>query len=190
MTESVLNHKARLDKIIENKWYCRIVSRTSGFTGFPLRTSEELCLIRDFYGFIPDGYSIVMLKDLTDIIRSEQPDLFDRMLVDEKITEQMDYSIFSGSLGSQRDFLQFVTETQEIVVIQCDRKREFYIGRVKKVNKNYILFHYFSLDGIWKDSLDKISFSSITRITLRDKYCDTYSKYLPPETGKPSSKQA
>jgi hypothetical protein len=55
--------------------------------------------------------------------------------------------------------------------------REFVIGRIEKIYKNFAYVWHFDADGIWYDAI-KVPFSEITNITFGSRYIEVFSKYL------------
>jgi len=76
------------------------------------------------------------------------------------------------------ELLNYFLKSNEIIIIECEYSGKFLIGKVKKINKNNILFHHFDALGKWNDSYEKINFSSITVIELRSRYIKAYTRYF------------
>lgn len=179
--------KSEIENFIENVSLCRFDRKriaSNAFDGFPLKISGELCLFSTIHDFLQDGYVIVRLKDLTsvrvsDVEQFQQSLIKNQGLVDEKVC----YNSPLKEVENLHEVLKAFAAKDEIIIVESEKKEEFYIGKVKKVTKSHILFHHFDALGNWEESYEKINIDSITLITIKSRYINAYVNYFRKEEG-------
>ena len=67
------------------------------------------------------------------------------------INEKLCFNSPLESVEMLQEVLKTFAANDEIVIIEREKREEFYIGKVKKVNKSYILFHHFDALGNWEE---------------------------------------
>lgn len=180
MNNKTLSLKNKIENIIYTKSSCTFDRNhmDERIFGFPLRVSDELCLLSYIYDFLLDGYEIIRLRDLKSI-RVNTTDEFHQTLMRKQglINEKLCFQSPLSEVETLHDVLETIVKNDEIIIIECEKKEEFYIGKVKKVNKSYILFHNFDAIGNWGKEYDKISIESITLVSLRSRYINVFTNY-------------
>ena len=57
-------------------------------------------------------------------------------------------------------------------------KCTFYLGKIKSIGLEGVIFKDIGMDGVWDDETHKIPFEEITQITFGDNYSKMYYKYV------------
>lgn len=181
MSNKTLLFKNEIDNIINSKSPCTFdrYHIDDKIFGFPLKVSDELCLLSYINDFLLDGYEIIKLKDLKSI-RVNKTDEFHQSLMQKQglINENLCFQSPLSGVETMPDVLETIVKNEEIIIIECEKIDEFYIGKVKKVNKSYVLFHNFDALGSWDEKYDKISIASITLVGLRSRYINVFTNHF------------
>ena len=143
----------------------------------PIARSEELLLVHVFYDFFPDGYRIVRIQDIYDVIRDSSEQFFERVITAEGITAKLkspgeiDLSGWGAALSSLRARYEFCT-------IECEAEDDFLIGKIVELGEWELTFHYFDATGKWDDEMDVVDYDDLTAVSFDDNYTNTIIKYI------------
>ncbi|MDR2909385.1 MAG: hypothetical protein LBU86_05845 [Oscillospiraceae bacterium] len=145
----------------------------------PIKRSEELLLVHVFYEFRPDGYRIVRLEDIGEILRDEVEEFFERIIAAEgvytslKAPPETDLSSWSRALSS-------IKGRYECCILECeDEEDDFLVGRLMELSDWDFTFWYFDATGRWDDELYTIDYDDLTAASFDDNYTNTIIKYIP-----------
>ena len=145
----------------------------------PIARSEDLLLAHVFYDFFPDGYRVIRIEDISDVIRDESEVFFQRILVAEGVYARLKLP-GAIELGSWRTVLQSLRGKYDYCIIESEQEDDFLIGRVVDIGEWEFNFWYFDATGRWDDELDVVDYDELTSITFDDNYTNTIIKYIPP----------
>lgn len=144
----------------------------------PIARSEELLLVHVFYDFYPDGYRIIRIDDIYDILREASELFFERIIgaegvyVNLKAPGNIDLSSWKAALASLRGRFDYC-------IIECDEEEDFLIGRVMEIGDWDFTFWYFDATGKWDEELDVVDYDDLSAISFDDNYTNTIIKYIP-----------
>jgi hypothetical protein len=147
------------------------------YNSFPLAFNERLFLVANEDDFILDGYSIFRFKDVSEL--KIKNDLCNQILKSEGLTTRI--SIPNVDISNWKTVFESLKTINKNIIIEKqdidEDNREFVIGRIEKIYKNFAYVWHFDADGIWYDAI-KVPFSEITNITFGSRYIEVFSKYI------------
>lgn len=145
----------------------------------PLCVGETLLLSLSFRDFLPDGYEIIPLNQITGITRSEADMYFGEIVKKEGVSDFIDNAPQIDLTDWEAVFHYFM-ETKEIASVDVgDGCMD--IGKIKAVFPDGIEIRRFDASGVWEKDNWYDSYDCITKVEARSHYIKTFSKYLPPE---------
>jgi len=129
-----------------------------------------------------DGYLIIRIKDIssTSITRSQQFTQY--ILKEEGILNRISKPPIT-SLDNWKSVLDELTIHNKNIIIECEdiELTNFFIGRIKGINKKSLYLLYFNGAGEWDKEPIEILFNEITSLGLESNYINVISKYLKPD---------
>jgi hypothetical protein len=150
--------------------------------GVILAESDELMLLREVADFHFDGFVVIRQKDIT---KKHQPK---HNLFHEKLMKK-DGKWYLGDIGhylwkvkTPRNAISSWKELLtnlicEIVIIEDERKEDFYLGLVREVSDKTVTIDYIdTMAKICKSC--KIPFKSITQVIFDDEYSTTLARHI------------
>jgi len=144
----------------------------------PIKRSENLLLAHVFYDFSPDGYSIIRLDDVYDVLRDGGEMFFERIIKAEGVykdlapPEEIDLASWKTALGSMKG-------RRDYCILEIDDEEDFLIGKLMEVSDWDFTFWYFDAAGKWDDELDVIDYDDLISVSFGDRYTNTIIKYIP-----------
>lgn len=144
----------------------------------PIARSEELLLVHVFYDFYPDGYRIIRLEDIYDVIRDGSEMFFERIIGAEGVYVNLKAPA-RLNLTSWKTALESLRGRYDYCILECDEEEDFLIGRVMEIRDWELTFWYFDATGKWDDELDVVDYEDLTAISFDDNYTNTIIKYIP-----------
>ena len=151
---------------------------TSNILATPLKVSNELLLIAYWYDFVMDGFKVIRISDITNIIQNESIEFIKMIFEKEKIkADELD--IQTINISSWYSFFKEIKKEQQIVIVESERKTDsdFYIGRIEMVEDNNLKLLCFDTAGNWDNEASIIGYSNITCVTFQDRYSSYMGKY-------------
>ena len=153
----------------------------------PIARSEELLFVHAFYNFKSDGYSILRIEDIYDILREKSEIFFERVINAEGVYAALNAPACIN-LTSWRGAIESLKSLYDYFIIECDKEDDFLIGKVTELRDWDFSFWYFDATGKWDDELDVIDYDELTTISFDDDYTKTIIKYIP-LPGEPPKEQ-
>jgi len=144
----------------------------------PIARSEELLLLHVFYDFYPDGYRIVRIEDIYDVIRDASEEFFERIIGAEGVYVHLQPPM-SIDLTSWRTALTSLRGRYDYCIIECDEQEDFLIGKIMELGEWDFSFWYFDATGKWDDEMDIVDYDDLTGVGFDDNYTNTIIKYIP-----------
>jgi hypothetical protein len=182
--KKIQDYDIMLQKHIEKKEFVKInrtfKDREENISGFILSLSKNFLLLQVGYDFMLDGYAIIP-KDQFDSIRCNKADNKSKKIYKEEGLLNTQYGIQEPlSLKDWQGLFVNLKELDYHVVIECEDKDdpEFFIGPIKRVNKDNVSIQYYDAMGKLEKKLTKIKFKDITIVKFGDRYSTTFRKYL------------
>ena len=143
----------------------------------PIARSEELLLVHVFYDFHPDGYRIIRLEDIYNVIREGSEEFFERIIIAEGVHARL-APPGAVDLTSWRSALASLGGRYGFCTIECDGGEEFLIGKVVELAEWELTFWYFDATGKWDEETDIVDYDDLSAVSFDDNYTNTIIKYI------------
>jgi len=168
---------------IENQRYIEITfisledMKAETICCIPLSISGKLLLMLVFIDFLPDGYRIMRLQDISKVDYDETCRYFDRIVKQEGalqlIKKAPDILIedWKSTFASLRD-------KGIIVIIDIGKEGCIHIGEVVESTAREVRMRCFSPVGVWDDGEWHELIKNITYVEFSTHYTNTYTKYI------------
>ncbi len=170
-----------IDNAITGRWVLSI-ERTEVIEPellcIPIARSDDLLLVHVFYDFNPDGYRIICLDDIYDVIRDGSEEFFERIIAAEGVYANLKPPTFVD-LTSWRTALLSLKGRFDYCIIESTEEEDFLIGKLMEIREDEFTFWYFDATGRWDDELDVVDYDDVTAISFDDNYTNTIIKYIP-----------
>ena len=153
------------DKIDEFKKSC-----------IPVLFNNEFLLVCYEYDFEFDGFEIIRLNDITNVIYVDVDEFINKIIKSEDISPQKD-NFLDINMSSYYDIFNYFVDNNENLIIECEYSENFYIGKVIEIFNDRISFLNFDGEGVWDKEPIDILYSDITLISFRNRYVKYMSKY-------------
>lgn len=143
----------------------------------PIARSDELLMVHVFYDFYPDGYRIIRLQDVYDVVWEQSERFFEHIVREEGIHAKLkppptiDLTNWQSALESLRGRFDFCT-------VETGEGEDFLIGRVVELDEWELTFRYFDATGRWDDEPDLLDYDELTAVSFDDNYTNTIIKYI------------
>ncbi len=144
----------------------------------PIARSDDLLLVHVFYDFHPDGYRIICLDDIYDVIRDASEAFFERVIAAEGVYAKLKTPPFLD-LTNWRTVLLSLKGRYDYCIIECDSEEDFLVGKLMEIREEEFTFWYFDATGRWDDELDVVDYDDVTAVSFDDNYTNTIVKYIP-----------
>lgn len=171
----------------------RVETRCScheSLNGYLLGLSEQLGLMHCFHDFMPDGYTVFRLSDVTSIRSNEHERHWDCMLANEKLLDGLHQNL-QVDLNNIFTAIETISHQFQIMIIECgtpeDGYEEFHIGQAISWDAEVVQFDDFDALGQWEPESSIIVTDDIAFIQFNTPYINIFRKYLngpPPTYGK------
>ncbi len=149
--------------------------------GYLLDASKTLGLMHCFHDFMPDGFAVFRLADVTGVRSGKHERLWDRMLAGEGLLTalsnppRVDLCNLKTTIDSIRNHYQgIIIESED----PDEDTEDFYIGSVLSTNGNEVRLQHFDALGVWKITPEVIPYNDITLIQFDTPYINRFWKYL------------
>lgn len=153
----------------------------SEIRGYVLVHSSQVVVIREFDGFLPDGFAVFPSNTVTELTINE---CWTEMIAIEGhsslATEKPPFS--ADNIRTVLDYLVSNKFSARLDCENCADAEECgsHFGRVIRTYAAHIDFLFFDTSGRWSAGPYSIPIQSITQIVLHSRYVDTFTKYLGP----------
>lgn len=146
----------------------------------PLNASKLLLLAAEEENFRFNGYTVLPFSDVDEA--ENAGGLYAKILEGEHIADELDPPQLD--LSSWRTLFDDLDALGETVLVEGEDPDPdmnlFAIGRVEKVCASCVYVRHFDAEGVWEPEPWRIMYDEITSVTLRSRYGELMSKYLPP----------
>lgn len=147
--------------------------------GYVLDVSDYLGVMHCFHDFMPDGYAVFRVGDISDVRSGKYERHWDHMLSSEGLLYGLQRAP-SIDLSRMRNAVASISQQCEGMIIECEDEdiEDFYIGKVISIDDEGFEFTHFDGLGKWTTEPSWIDFDEITLIQLETPYLRTFWKYL------------
>jgi hypothetical protein len=158
--------------------------------GFLIELSTQFGVMHCFHDFMPDGFSLFRIADVTSVRSNKYERFWDKMLRAEGLLggltnpPNVDLKTLPRALNS-------IASAVDELIVECERQRnaddawlsdKFFIGRAIEINKEDVLFVEFDALGRWEKWPTAIPLDEITLVQFDTPYINHFRKHL---TGRP-----
>jgi len=159
--------------------------------GYLLELSPSLGLMHCFHDFMPDGYTVFRVADVTECRSGKYERHWDKMLTSEGLLSglKIDWNV---DVSNMKTALEAISKQFQRMIIECEEQDEddedFYIGQISSTGESEVHFHHFDALGHWEEVPAAILYGEISLIQFETPYLKTFGKYLvgtPSESAKP-----
>lgn len=148
----------------------------------PLAMGEHLALVAPYVDFLPDGYEVVRLRDISRIAEDGRTSFHGRIMASEGVLADLS---FPPALPLS-DFPQLLTYLMELgePVIVTGKNQVYLLGTIGKVGKSKLGVRYIDGEGSVDDHLTRIAYEDIQSICFGTRYLRLLLQYANP-VGEP-----
>jgi hypothetical protein len=139
--------------------------------------SKSLILIQREYDFQFDGYKIIRRRDISKSYTSDSNSYCEKLTRKEGLWKNPPKAIRALPLDDWRALLTSLIGKP--VVIENERKGDFYIGPIVACEEHAVLIHYFDGCGQWQN-VERVQYRAITAVQFGDRYSTIHYRHLPP----------
>jgi hypothetical protein len=144
--------------------------------GLIVSESRLLILIQQEYNFQFDGYMVIRRRDISKSYSSDSNSYCERLTRKEGLWKNPPKKIRSLPLDDWRTLLTSLTGKP--VIIENERKGDFYIGPVVACEDHSVVIHYFDACGAWQN-VERVPYREITSVRFGDRYSTIHYRNLP-----------
>jgi len=141
--------------------------------GYLLELSPLFGLMHCFHDFMPDGYTVFRVVDVTACRSGKYERHWDRMLAGEGLLAglKVDWHV---DLSSMKMMLESISNQFQRMIIECEEQGEdaedFYIGQISSAGESETRFHHFDALGFWEEEPAVIPYREIPLIQFETPY--------------------
>jgi hypothetical protein len=146
--------------------------------GLVVAESKSLILIQRECDFQFDGYVVIRRRDISKSYSSDSNSYSEHLMRKEGLWKNPSKAIRSLPLNGWRALLTSLTGKP--VVIENERKGDFYIGPVVACEDHSVLIHYFDGCGQWQ-KVERVQYRGITLVQFGNRYSTIHYRHLPPQ---------
>ena len=176
-----------LEKIkyhLENKKYCKIVRQINNKAienakGYILDYSDGFVLIQDTDDFNIDGFSIIPINTIIDLLYSNKDKYYDKIMTCEGLVDKV-YKKYPIDLTSWNTIFKSIRKYGFNVIVENENPDDesFDIGPITRISDSSVHIRYFDAQGFLNEAPTKITWDLITIVKFDSHYINTFSRYL------------
>lgn len=160
------------------KFFRKFKKTTANIYGYLIENISPFLLIHQQEEFNLNGFSIIR-KDQFDSIRyGKFEKAIENILLKEEISNKDLKPEFDLDLTSWASIFSSLKKADRHVIIECEHKGYFFIGKIEKVKKKSLELRYYDAAGLWEKETTKIKYKKITIVKFDERYTKTFRKYL------------
>ncbi|MAT71907.1 MAG: hypothetical protein CMJ58_20580 [Planctomycetaceae bacterium] len=149
--------------------------------GFLVDASESLGVMHCFHDFMPDGFSVFRIADVTEVRSGKYERHWERMLKGEGLLSALAKPP-SLDLTTMRSAIDSIESQYDGIIIECEdaeiESEDFYIGSVLSTNEEKVTIQHFDGLGNWDGEPSTLIMSDISLVQFDTPYINTFWKYL------------
>ena len=163
-------------------WKIRMKSYSESFNsksiyGIPLLVDDDLLMVCRVWEFVIDGYIIINIADIDNILNGEVEVFVSNVLKNEGVINKK----LAPPINDIENFYNIFNQlsSREINIgVQCKNKTGVKYGKIINVEGDYVDIKEFDGIGIWYNEMSKVMYNQIQEITICTRYIDIMSKYV------------
>ena len=145
-----------------------------------LYVSQELLYCHNITDFSVDGYRVVRLSDITDIVTCDKNESlrFMNYIYKKENLFPKDYSILESKSWSA--VCKYLAGAKKAATVECtfDDAIDYYVGWIESVNGNIATMKCFDGGGTLFEQNQRINLDFVSQIIFDDKYSRLMAKYI------------
>ena len=148
-------------------------------SAIPLKISDDLLCIMYIFDFVCDGYKVLRIKDITELKRDEVDEFHDYIINKQGIIRDVD-RLDNLNVDSWNTVFDYLCDNEIMLDISLEAKeigKNFFVGKVEKVNDNNIMLREVDAFGEYKKKSKRIYYDDITMISFGNRYSEMLDKY-------------
>jgi len=169
---------------LDNKKYCkikRLIDQTSieFAKGYIVDYSDNFLLLQETIDFEIDGYSIIPMNTITEIIFSNKDKYFHKIMELEGLVNKIQNQ-YKIDLTNWNSILKSIRKLGFKVIIENENPDDlsFDIGPITKITDSAVYIRYFDPQGFLDAKSTKITWDLITKVQFDTRYINIFGKYL------------
>lgn len=167
----------QLIKHVEEKNYITISYGEELIQCIAIKATLNFVLILRFLDFWADGYEIIDLNKIDNILISDSAKYFKKIVMLEGAKEHL-ANAPNICLKTWQDIFVYFQVSGEIIIVENEREGYINIGKVLNVSQKEFFMQCFSPNGIWDDEIWSELINKTSNINFRTHYTKTFAKYL------------
>jgi hypothetical protein len=146
--------------------------------GYLLALSPQLALLHAFNDFEPDGYLVISVGDIAEVVSGDREQFWERVVTGEglleglKLDASIDLTSFATALAS------IAGRHPDLALLTADD--ELFVGRFLAQDDKELQLHAIDHLGNWDGAVSRIAFDQLARIQFGTPYLRLFMKYAPP----------
>lgn len=148
----------------------------------PLEVSDGLVLVAPYVDFVPDGFEVIRLRDVSRMQEDGRAAFHGRIMQGEGILSQL-AAPENTPLEGFPELLQWLMLRGEPVIISG--KNEVYLlGLIEKVGKSKLGLRYIDAEGQTDIRISRIAYEDIISVSFGTRYLRLVAQYAAPPEGE------
>ena len=169
----------QVKQYIENKSYINIILKknmSDVLYCIPIAISDKLLMVLEFFDFLPNGYTIIKLKDIKKILYDDACEYFECIVKKEGACDIIE-KVPKISIENWKATLLSLKENDLIIIVDIGKEDCVNVGKVVKATNQNVSMLCLSPTGIWDETEWKESSGNLTSVRFLNHYTNTYTKY-------------
>ncbi len=171
----------KIEKCIDAKSLCAIEREyvdTLCIYGYPVKMSDELCMLTFVYDFTVDGYKIIRKSDVTEVYFGEEEKFLQK--VTESENDGFAPKALDVKIDSMRALFEDLKKSGSLVTVECEdfEGNILLIGKVDSVDGDVLTLRTFDGVGKWDKETSSVDIDDVSCVSLDNLYMKIIEKYL------------
>jgi len=147
--------------------------------GYIVDYSNNFVLLQETDDFEVDGYVVIPIQSISEIIYNTNDKYYDKIMNLEGIITAIEKKHLID-LTSWEAIFKSIKKLDFNVIVENEDPEDatFDIGPIIKITKSAVYVRYFNAKGILNKEATKINWRLITIVKFDNRYTNTFSKYL------------
>ena len=144
----------------------------------PVKASEQLLLLHYLYDFYLDGFKVLRMADITDIVRGDVEIFHDEIISKEGMTDLL--CTPDISIDSWKIFFNVISKEDRLIDIsleEMDDGTSFFVGKVSRAEQEFLELVEIDALGNYHEQATRISYQDITLVSFGNRYSELLDKY-------------
>jgi hypothetical protein len=148
------------------------------WNGFPLALGDDLVLLRSLHEFAVNGFAVMRLGDIAEVLRTDAERFFARVLRAEGTLDRSPPAR-AVPLRSWRSVLEVVRAQYRFAIVECERPdgADFFLGELAGVDDDELTLHYIQVNGTRERALTRVPLDDITLVRFDERYVNLFGRY-------------